>query len=185
MNLCRKGDRFLRSSVWGVAMIAGFGITSVLTASVVLPATADAEGPAKGSFTFTGALSGTLAVTTPVCSRQLVPDIPGAFINFTWPSSHLGGKKGGQGWHIAVNVNRSGVIELSKASFAEGIWVTVVGAKSTSDWLATSGSIDLAKGYVVGSVKVTLAPAILSANRAPTVIHTASSAALNGSWTCP
>jgi hypothetical protein len=155
-----------------------------LTDAVVPPPTAQADSSAKGTFAFAGAISGTVVVTSRVCSRQLVPDLPGVFFNFVWPTAHLGGVKGGQEWHIAVNVNQSGRVTLDKASFGEGTWVTVVGAKH-SDWLATAGTIDIAKGYAAGNVKVTLHPATFPANRPPAVMGSSSPVALSGSWSCP
>jgi hypothetical protein len=63
-----------------------------------------------------------------------------------------------------VNVNESGPATLDKASFGDGTWVTVAGAKR-SDWLAASGTIDIAKGYAAGSIKVTHRQATFPANR--------------------
>jgi hypothetical protein len=157
---------------------------ATLTSAVVPASAAQGEGSSKGTFAFTGPISGTVIVTARVCSRQLVPDIPGVFFNFVWPTGHLGGVKGGQGWHIAVNVNKSGTVTLNKASFGGGTWVTVVGAKH-SDWLATSGTIDVAKGYMAGIIKVTLHQATFPANRPPVVAGSSSSVALSGSWYCP
>ena len=158
--------------------------TATLTGALIPASAAQAESSSKGAFAFKGALSGTAVVTARVCSRQLVPDLPGMFFNFLWPTGHLAGVKGGQGWHIAVNVNESGPVTLDEASFGEGTWVTVVGAKR-SDWLATSGTIDIAKGYVAGSIKVTLHQATFPANRSPVVAGSSSSVALSGSWSCP
>jgi hypothetical protein len=83
-----------------------------------------------------------------------------------------------------VNVNESGPATLDKASFGDGTWVTVVGAKR-SDWLAASGTIDIAKGYAAGSIKVTHRQATFPANRSPVGAGGSSSVAQSGSWSCP
>jgi hypothetical protein len=123
-----------RHAVRCVSLIVSLISTAALTGAVVPATAAQAEGSAKGTFAFTGAISGAVVVTARVCSRQLVPDLPGAFFNFVWPTAHLGGAKGGQDWHIAVNVNQSGAVTLNKASFGEGTWVTVVDQSIRTGW---------------------------------------------------
>jgi hypothetical protein len=167
-----------------VSSVVALILVTALAGAVIPGSAAQAKTLSKGTFTFAGPISGTVVVTARACSRQVVPDLPGVFFNFVWPTAHLGGDKGGQDWHIAVNVNKSGPVTLNKASFGDGTWVTVVGAKH-SDWLATSGTIDIANGYATGNIKVTLHQATFPANRPPVVAGGSTPVALSGSWSCP
>ena len=89
------GVREARDAIRGLSLIVALTSTASLTDAVVPAPAAQAESSPKGAFAFTGAISGTVVVTARVCSRQLVPDLPGAFFNFVWPTGDLAGS---QGW---------------------------------------------------------------------------------------
>lgn len=152
----------------------GAAVTTLAVVMAGLPGLAQADVPTTTTFTFSGALTGTLHMPNGPCA--------GSGGQFSFDGKKLKGSKA-KSWTLNVNSPSSNGGSWTKFSLssddAPGASVVLQGKISTKDydWITKSGRITTARNS--GSLSVTLVPDH-SLSGAPGVgtVH------LSGSWGC-